>query len=386
MRTTAIGILIVLLLSLVATAPVGAADTDKDGLRDWFERKWSKTDPHKKDTDGDGVVDSAEDPDNDSLGNRGEQRFSTDPRQRDTDDDRKIDGYDDKNRNGVIDLLDQDRRRIPANLRPSLYRAPKDFPQRRFECQTAQRKTNLRPCRFGDTSSSVDVVIFGDSHAAQWVPALARAGEVAGWRIIQMTKTACPSIVMHVLGQWRLDRGRTCKRWRAKAFDWLRQKRPEVIIVTNRSKWTVIDNDGHSLSGAARRAAWRSAIDKTLARLPAASQVVVLSDTPHNNGEPVDCLKVHRRNIAACETRRAWALHSEVRGIERNAAKAAGAMTRNLNKKICTYDPCPLIQGKTLMWRDHGHLTATFSRRLWPSVRAAIRPAVAAARANVTGR
>jgi hypothetical protein len=29
---------------------------------------------------------------------------------------------------------------------------------------------------------------------------------------------------------------------------------------------------------------------------------------------------------------------------------------------ICTLRPLPLVQGDTLMWRDEGHLTVTFTR------------------------
>jgi hypothetical protein len=33
---------------------------------------------------------------------------------------------------------------------------------------------------------------------------------------------------------------------------------------------------------------------------------------------------------------------------------------------VCSYDPCPVIVGDVLMWRDRSHLTATFARQLAP--------------------
>ena len=369
-------------LALLMSVPVAAADRDGDGLRDGFETRWGVTDPDKRDSDRDGVVDSAEDNDGDRLSNLGEQRFGTDPGDKDTDGDGKTDGREDADGNGLSNAREQDRRPLPRGLRPSLAQAPQDFSQGRFRCQTPPRESRIRPCKFGDTTSATRVVIFGDSHAAQWIPALDRAGEQEGWRIIQLTKSACPSASALVGQQYRFDRGRTCQEWRENAFGWLRKFPPQVIIISNRSNWKLIDAKGRTVPNSQRPQNWKKALAKTLAALPRRSEVIVLVDTPRIDGEPVPCLKRHRKNMSACVTSRTRALSSSVRKVERAAARAAGAWFRNLNYKICSYDPCPLVQGKTLVWRDHGHLTATFSRRLWPSLRNKMRKAVGAAAAT----
>jgi hypothetical protein len=61
----------------------------------------------------------------------------------------------------------------------------------------------------------------------------------------------------------------------------------------------------------------------------------------------------------------------------RQAARLAGRRFGTLIDEVCTYDPCPLVQGRILMWRDGGHLTATFARRLTPSVQALLGSALA---------
>ena len=53
----------------------------------------------------------------------------------------------------------------------------------------------------------------------------------------------------------------------------------------------------------------------------------------------------------------------------RTGAQASGAMFGTLYDSICTYDPCPLIHGDVLVWRDRSHLSATFSGRLTPALR-----------------
>ena len=63
----------------VPSRPAGAAfDSDGDGLSDAFERLYGLN-PHNPDTNTDGVLDPAEDPDHDLLSNLGEQRFHTSP-------------------------------------------------------------------------------------------------------------------------------------------------------------------------------------------------------------------------------------------------------------------------------------------------------------------
>ncbi len=116
-----------LALLLLGALPAAAADRDGDGLRDGFERRYGVTDPDRRDSDGDGVVDAAEDNDGDELGNLGEQRFGTHPGKRDSDGDGRADGREDHDRDGRSNAREQDQRPVPAGLRPSLAAAAKDL-------------------------------------------------------------------------------------------------------------------------------------------------------------------------------------------------------------------------------------------------------------------
>jgi Mg-chelatase subunit ChlD len=71
----------------VATRSTPSNDTDGDGLPDAYERNVTKTDPRVADSDGDAVIDGAEDWDNDTLPAYREYRLGTDPQSNDTDGD-----------------------------------------------------------------------------------------------------------------------------------------------------------------------------------------------------------------------------------------------------------------------------------------------------------
>ena len=47
-------------------------------------------------------------------------------------------------------------------------------------------------------------------------------------------------------------------------------------------------------------------------------------------------------------------------------------------RSVCPYDPCPVVLGTELIWRNRSHLTATIARRLAPSMRVLVEDALAA--------
>lgn len=85
-------------------------DTDGDGLSDYFEYVYTNTDPLKKDTDGNGILDGDEDFDQDGLTNKEEAELGTNPNLNDTDLDGLKDGDEVKkyNTDPLIEDTDED--------------------------------------------------------------------------------------------------------------------------------------------------------------------------------------------------------------------------------------------------------------------------------------
>ena len=106
-------------------------DTDGDGLRNTFENQAGVTSSSDPDSDGDGVVDAAEDNDGDRLSNRAEQKFGSHPGIRDSDGDGTPDGKEDADRDGRSNAVEQDHRRVPARPQPE----PGSGPGRRLPLQ-----------------------------------------------------------------------------------------------------------------------------------------------------------------------------------------------------------------------------------------------------------
>jgi hypothetical protein len=365
-----------LLLSLVLVtgvwpgAPAWAAtDSDADGLRDGWEERWG-TDPRDRDSDDDGVLDPAEDRDRDGLSDLGEQRFRTSPTRRDTDGDGRSDASEDADRDGRTNAREQDRRRVPAGLAPSLGRALDDHPASYDSgCHNVAADERLHACVHGDAAGSVRVTLYGDSHAAQWLPALARAGRSQGWRITALTKSACPS------ARVRFDHGpylgdyAHCQRWRARAERWIRSHPQDLVILTNYRGYRILDANGRPLRRADADRVWRRGMDSALAAMPNGSRVLVMGDTPAPGRDVPRCLAAHRTNVSACVTLRAASTDPSHDRALRAAAMAHGAVFRSTTGAVCPYDPCPVVISRLLLWRDEKHLTATYSRQLAPTIR-----------------
>jgi SGNH domain (fused to AT3 domains)/Bacterial TSP3 repeat len=359
---------------IVLAAPGLAADSDGDGLRDGFEKRYGVTDYRQKDTDGDGVIDSAEDNDRDSLGNRGEQRFGTDPGKKDTDGDGIPDGREDKDGDGRSNAREQDQRPIPKRMYPKLGTAWGDAPPQRDDCLTEGRRANLRRCWFGSDEAATNVALLGDSHALMWLPALVKAADAEDWQLVTMMKGSCSPLLGTLNTEaWGRDKGVACRAWRKKAYAWVDAHPPDLLILTFSDSFQLVNDRGRIYDWRIKPDVWEAGMKKSLARLPKTTEVLVLGDVPRNIGSPIACLRHSRDDLSACASPREPLGKRRVEVALRAGAKAKGGAFRTLYGKICTYDPCPLLQGDNLMWRDRHHLTASFVRKLTPSLRRVIR-------------
>lgn len=379
-RSLAAALIVAAIAMALVGAPVSAADSDGDGLQDAFEERYGVTSPTERDTDGDGVVDSVEDDDGDGLGNLGEQRFNTDPGNPDTDGDGILDGDEDADGDGRSNASQQDARRAPRGLHPSPAQAKYDHPVEKTRCQEPNPGSRARRCSFGDRDSEVHIVLLGDSHALMWVPAMRRAAEREGWRLTTLMRGGCqPVLRTRNIGQFRMDRGASCRRWRENALRWLNKAKPTLIVMAHSDRYRLVDDRGKRIRGPELAEVWGSGMARTLAVMPEESEVLVLGDAPRNDASPPNCLLKDRSDLSACSTPREPVDVRLNEAAMREAALAAGAQHRTLFDAVCTYDPCPIVHGDVMLYRDAAHLTRTFSELITPSMQALLRETLAAA-------
>ncbi len=98
--------------------------------------------------------------------------------------------------------------------------------------------TIMQPnCIFGAADSGRRVVLFGDSHAAQWFSALEEAARETGWRLETRTKTSCPPIDVTVWYRPTRSTYDECIAWRRAVLDNLISAPPDAIVVASSSRY-----------------------------------------------------------------------------------------------------------------------------------------------------
>jgi peptidoglycan/LPS O-acetylase OafA/YrhL len=254
---------------------------------------------------------------------------------------------------------------VPADLAPPLEIAADDLPViYSDDCHLDVPTVTPGECVFGDPASDVTVVLFGDSHAAQWFPALERLAAEHGWRLVSMTKSACSTADADI---WNDIVKRTydeCSRWREAALERMAAERPDLVIVSASRGYKAMV-DGAAVPIAKVQDRWDAASGRTLERLATlARHVVVIGDTPRAHADPPVCLSANLDDATACALPFSSAVKPDSTAGEALVAVEAGAAFIDPTPWVCRTDPCPAVIGRLLVFRDQHHLTATYSRAL----------------------
>lgn len=249
---------------------------------------------------------------------------------------------------------------IPSNLEPSLDTSGKSTPAV-YEngCHVGLlRTTPKEPCRFGDTTSRYVVVLFGDSHAAQWFPALEKVAQDNGWALVSFTKSDCPSSDLTLWNDTLNRRYVECDLWRRNVIRRIDEMQPDVVIMANRSRH---DEDLGGFS-ADELASATAATIRDLA--PSKARIVEIGPIPHLDEKPADCLSGNLEDANDCSLTRSDALPGVLVSEERESTLAEQAGFIDPTPWLCSAHRCPVVIGQYLVYRDSSHLSEEYAEWL----------------------
>lgn len=231
-------------------------------------------------------------------------------------------------------------------------------------------------CVYGDTTSAFTVVLFGDSHMQQWLPALAAPARDHRWKVVTFLKSACPVgdvPVRHWFAPYAAYP--ECDRWRARVLEALQQLRPAVVVV---SQWNEHVHSTRQQPWESQTVnAWGDGLRRVAAQLGhLGAAVLLIADTPAGTRDPIDCL-IHAAgpNLGAqsCALPRRSAVRQEVIDVEREAmAVVARHAVMDFSTVICRGDDCPVFVDGIVRYRDRNHLSATYVRQFTDTLRMTI--------------
>jgi len=258
--------------------------------------------------------------------------------------------------------------RLPKDVRPPLSRVRADEDRLRSDGCLAFEGVRVPPdCVYGDPKGKVTVALVGDSHAAQWFPALQAVAQRRHWRLLTFTKVACPFLDMPVRNVALKREYWECAEFRDRTIARLQRQKPDLIIVSM-SRFAIHPVRTKDASMASRV----EALARVIEALP--GRVVLLGDTPDARRDVPSCLSRHTRDVRRCSVPVKAAFVGKLGKLERLASRATGAGLVNLSTRVCRADPCPVVVDGMIVFRDSRHLTATFAASLAPDLESGLLP------------
>jgi hypothetical protein len=247
----------------------------------------------------------------------------------------------------------------PGAVRPAPAEARDDLPAVYADgCHADFEVIDPPACEFGVPRDRADatVVLLGDSHAAQWFPALHAAAAERSWHLVAMTKSGCPVADVTVWNSVTRTVYDDCDRYRLAALARIERLRPDVVVAAEYSRGYSLDGDGRRVD----HRVWVDGLNRTLARIRGGgAAVALLADTPRPGFDVPACLSRHADRPDSCGFDRAGALDPrEWSGVREDP----DIWVVDLNDGICGVRRCPPIVANWLAYRDEHHLTASFAR------------------------
>ena len=220
-------------------------------------------------------------------------------------------------------------------------------------CHANYAQTKSGKCEYGKLDSDKTMVLYGDSHAAQWFPALIEIANRSGYKLISLTKSACPSVetVRRDQGGFKMSR---CVQWRENTIKRIQDIEPDVLIMSsfqyfaqppqfnNRTQW------------------WNEGQRKLLNQVKNSSpHLIYITDTPHPTRDIPACLSNY--SITECNT------------SERSKnLSIPGFKVIDPNPWLCS-NVCPAVKDGVVAYRDASHISVDISLALIPRLTQALR-------------
>jgi hypothetical protein len=233
-------------------------------------------------------------------------------------------------------------------------------------CRADEPFTVFKSCVYGDRDAKTRIALIGNSHAEQWLPALQQAfnGEPVAIETYVAGKCFVNPIPRVMATKQATD---NCRAW----SEWA------VHEVTTRPFDLVVDSArtyGSPAEGPNSVRTFEAGYEDELSRLvDAGRKVLVIRDTPVPGltGTVIpNCVAVHRGNLDKCAAPRGRWLNPDPLVAAARRVDQQSLWIANLTNLICRPDLCRPVEGGALVYMDHSHLTATYSRSLAPYLRA----------------
>ena len=245
----------------------------------------------------------------------------------------------------------------------ALLRQGKD--QRYYDCLSVETETVLQPCTFGDPAGTATMVVLGDSHVSEWMPALDLVAQQRALKIVMYSKRGCPPVFVDVVQAAGRAPYPECTTWRTAAFAATIGAKPKLIVLAF-SPTPGLDS---------QIARWSDGVKSAVEALAASHATVInIGDQPRLVEDPSACLSRPSVDPQSCHARFDKTTFGErFRDADRTAVLAAGGRFIDVEPWFCvSATNCPAIIDGQIVYHDKHHITSQYAIDLVPLLGASI--------------
>ncbi|MBB5957934.1 peptidoglycan/LPS O-acetylase OafA/YrhL [Saccharothrix tamanrassetensis] len=222
------------------------------------------------------------------------------------------------------------------------------------ECLLDQSDEELRVCTLaGPAQPKKRVVLVGDSHMHQYLPALAVVAERRQWEVTTILRGGCPfSVDSDAIADFQ-----PCVQWNAWALERIRELRPDAVIA-NGTRDIRPGLTEYTPSGFVRQ--WRNLE-------PDGIRVIAVRDNPRFEVRPSECMVANSMSVARCSPARSDLYHAKP-PYEDIADLPSNVSFSDFTGYFCDDDKCPPVIGNVWVYRDDNHISGSFMISMAPMV------------------
>jgi peptidoglycan/LPS O-acetylase OafA/YrhL len=216
------------------------------------------------------------------------------------------------------------------------------------DCHVNNGETLSGECTYGDKTSKRTIVLYGDSHAAQWFPALEQIAIDNGIKLVSLTKSACPApeVKKIEIGAYK---NADCFKWRDNSIKRIAELKPDAVLL---SGFQYFDFPKQYET---REIWWSQGQQISYQHLRGlAPKLIYITDTPHPTRDIPNCLA--SGGGEKCD------------GSENSSSAVSGGFTvLDPTPWLCD-KKCPAIVGGVVAYRDASHISVAMSQALAPKL------------------
>jgi peptidoglycan/LPS O-acetylase OafA/YrhL len=244
--------------------------------------------------------------------------------------------------------------------------AQEDFPATDADgsqaCYWRTDKIGEPKCHYGvESADATKVALLGNSHAAQWLPAVEGLASADNLAITTYIAAQCYPATLP-LAQFSPDNRRRCLEYTSHSLEAIADANTDVVIMSAYSTPTnpslrfadvPVEEQFDTIAQS-----WSTILQSYRALdIP----VVVIRDTPSPDSDVPACLTNHATDPEACNGNRADWLKDDPLAAAALALNDPGVVVADLTDAFCEGETCFAVAGGLVVYRDHDHVAGTYA-------------------------